>query len=110
MTNPLLTAVRCAGAAGVLALLADALLRVGPWGINATLWLVACAACLFTFAPAGRKRLPALILLFALFFMWRDAPVLRALNGLAVASICLTVALPLGIQRLSRSAMVHYLV
>jgi hypothetical protein len=74
----------------VLGVLGDALLRVVPWGINATLWTAALVAVVVllagrhaAFAGAGRWLLLPL-LLFSLAFVWRDSPALTMLNVLAL--------------------------
>lgn len=78
-------------AALLLGLLGDVLLRAGPWGVNVLLWVAALAAATVTLARQGRVPLargagwllPA-VLLFAAAFAWRDSPVLRALDLLAI--------------------------
>lgn len=102
-------AIRILATALAFGILADALLRVGPWGLNATLYSCALAACLSVFAPRDRKRLAFLIVLFGAFFVWRDAPTLKALDTLAIGTVIVTIALPSAVQQLSRTAFVPYL-
>lgn len=78
------------GAAAVLGLLGDLLLRATPWGLNVFLWisaLVASAAALAIWrgiALSGEGRwLAAPLLLFAALFAWRDSNTLAVINGLA---------------------------
>jgi hypothetical protein len=92
--------VRILAAALLLGVLGDALLRVVPWGINATLWTAALVAVVVplagrqaAFAGAGRWLLLPL-LLFSVAFVWRDSPALKMLNVLA-----LLVALALAVLR-----------
>ncbi len=92
--------VRILAAALLLGVLGDALLRVIPWGINATLWTAALVAGVVllagrhaAFAGAGRWLLLPL-LLFSVAFVWRDSPALKMLNVLA-----LLVALSLAVLR-----------
>ena len=95
------------GAAAVLGLLGDLLLRATPWGLNVFLWisaLVALAAALairhgVTLSGEGRW-LAAPLLLFAALFAWRDSNTLALVNGLAAL-----VALSLAVLR-SRSGRV----
>ena len=81
--------VRILAAALGLGVLGDALLRVVPWGINATLWAAALVAVVLlagrhtALAGAGRWLLLPL-LLFSVAFAWRDSPALKMLNVLAL--------------------------
>jgi hypothetical protein len=82
--------VRILAAALGLGVLGDALLRVVPWGINATLWTAALVALVVllagrhaALAGAGRWLLLPL-LLFSVAFVWRDSPALKMLNVLAL--------------------------
>lgn len=79
-----------------LGLLADLLLRVGPWGLNAALWVAAFVAAAWALArlhhPAWppfirRFVFPALLVLGA-GLVWRDSPALKAMNVMG----CLFVA------------------
>ena len=88
------------GAGLVLGLLADALLRVTPLGVNVPLWAVAFAAAATTLvrwqrAPVGGGRPWLLVpfLVFAALLLWRDSPWLAALNLAAVVT-SLALALP----------------
>ncbi len=78
-------------AAAALGMLGDALLRVGPPGVNGFLWTAVLAGAVLllgrdrmtTTAGDGRwMLLPAL--LFAAGLVWRDSPALQALDLLAV--------------------------
>src|SRR5437867_2898437 len=77
------------GAALLLGLLGDALLREMPWGLNALAWtaaLVDAAAALVIWRrvkAAGEGRWLLLPLLFcAAAIAWRDSPTLQGLNAL----------------------------
>ncbi len=82
------------GGALVIGVVADALLRVGPWGTNLTLFVVAMVAVLFGSARWHRVSMrstawlaiPAV--LFGAAYAWRDSPVLQNLN-LAAAALAL---------------------
>lgn len=86
------------GAAAILGLLGDLLLRATPWGLNVGLWAAA-----FVFMGAalaiwrgvrlgGEGRwLAAPFLLFAALLVWRDSNTLAFVNGFA-ALISLTLA------------------
>ena len=93
-----------AGAALVLGLLGDGLLRATPWGLNVFLFalpLVGLAASLAVWRGVslrgGGRFLVAPLLLFAALFAWRDSDTLAVINGLS-----LLVALSLAVLR-SRS-------
>jgi hypothetical protein len=78
------------GAAVVMGILADALLRTMPWGLNFFVWMAALSAVITfharsrqeTLSGAGRW-LPALVALFALGFAWRDSLALNMMSFLA---------------------------
>jgi len=81
----------------MLGILADVLLRVGPWGSNLTLWtlaLVVAVAALSAGYRQGRRSRPAwpaiLVSFFALAFAWRDAEGVKLFNAFAMA-VCLAV-------------------
>jgi hypothetical protein len=79
------------GAAALLGLIADLLLRPAPNGINVTICVALFVSAilllsrrwLLGFTGGGRWLLLA-VLAFAVAFAWRDSPVLRALNSLAL--------------------------
>lgn len=82
----------------VFGLFADALLRVGPWGLNlllvVLLGLVAAVALSrwsgMPLAGEGRWLVPC-IGFFAAALVWRDSPTLTTANACALA-VCLTLA------------------
>ncbi|QIN79140.1 hypothetical protein GBA65_12075 [Rubrobacter marinus] len=93
-----------AGAAAIIGLLGDGLLRATPWGLNVFLFalaLVGLAASLAAWRGVGLRGegrlLVAPLLLFAALFAWRDSDTLAVVNGLS-----LLVALSLVVSR-SRS-------
>lgn len=103
------------GAAFVLGVLGDELLRATPLGINLFLWVCALVVTLLLLARwrgapltiGSRWMLPPL-LLFAALPAWRDSPWLVALNLLAVAA-----ALALGAlrtPRVHRAGLADYVV
>ena len=74
-------------AALLLGVLADALLRVIPWGLNLMLWMMAVAAAVVMLVirnrvgwVAARSWLTIPLVLFAAFTAWRDSPVLKLLD------------------------------
>jgi hypothetical protein len=95
-------ALHVLGAAAVLGLAGDALLRATPWGVNLVLWvgaLVGAVAALVRWrrlpaAPDGRW-LVGLSLVFAALFAVRDSGALRFLNVLSLLA-----ALGLGLAAL----------
>ncbi len=78
-------------AAVVMGILADALLRTMPWGLNFFVWMAVLSAVI-TFHARGREGalsggghwLPALVALFALGLVWRDSLALNMLSFLAL--------------------------
>lgn len=75
------------GAATVLGILGDVLLRATPWGINVPLWIAALVISIVVLARLGGIRLrdggwwlAPLALLFTSFIAWRAAPMLVFLN------------------------------
>ncbi|MGI8656683.1 MAG: DUF4153 domain-containing protein [Pyrinomonadaceae bacterium] len=93
-------------AALVLGMLGDALLRVTPWGLNILLWivvLVLAAAVLVRWRGVELKgegaKLLLPVVLSAAVFAWRDSPVLKGLDGLALV---LALALAAGRTRSGR--------
>lgn len=75
------------GAALILGILGDSLLRATPWGINAPLWVAAMVVSAVVLARLGRIGfasgewwLAPLAVLYALFIAWRAAPMLVFLN------------------------------
>jgi hypothetical protein len=91
MTSSLALSILAASLA--LGLLADALLRATPWGLNAP--LCAAAVLLAVFAIARQQRRPLVgggrwlalpALCFAAAFAWRDSPALLAFDVVALAA------------------------
>jgi len=79
------------GAAAVLGLLGDLLLRAAPWGLNVFLWVLALGALVWAVAAwrgvvlHGEGRWLAVpLLLFSALFVWRDSNTLAIVNGLAL--------------------------
>ena len=87
------------GAAVMLGLLGDGLLRAIPWGLNVflfALFLVGLAAALSIRRGVGLlgegRYLVAPLLLFAALFAWRDSNTLAVINGLSIlVALSLTV-------------------
>ncbi|HZH92210.1 MAG TPA: DUF4173 domain-containing protein [Pyrinomonadaceae bacterium] len=93
MSNRTKLGLNILGAALLLGVLGDALLRETPWGLNVFLWTGALVAamCVLHGRFAGRASwradggwllLPALF--FAAAFAWRDSATLKMLDGLAL--------------------------
>lgn len=86
------TALGVAGAALGLGILGDALLRVGPWGLNVALWtaaLVTAIALLQRWTEADDVAVGwiPLALGAAILMAWRDSPTLKALDLAALGVI-----------------------
>ena len=78
------------GTALVMGILADALLRVLPWGLNLFLWMAALSAAITFHArwreetlSGGGQWLLVVVALFALGLAWHDSPALKILSLLA---------------------------
>ena len=79
------------GAALVLGLVGDLLLRATPWGVNVLLWVAALAGAAISLsrwrrlevAGGGRWLVPVAVL-FAAAVAWRDSPIVASLDVLAV--------------------------
>ena len=77
----------------LMGVLGDELLRATPWGINVFVWTVALVAATARLLALARRS-PGLwkencwlllpVVFFAAAFAWRDSPVLKLLNGLAL--------------------------
>src|SRR5438445_11517864 len=103
-------------AAAVLGVLGDQLLRVGPWGLNAAIWILLFAVLLarffVTFDPDTPKRhlwLFGVVIGFGVLLIWRDSMILKLLNILAIGlSIAL---LPVAARRqpLATLPLIRYL-
>jgi hypothetical protein len=79
------------GAATVLGVLGDLLLRETPWGLNFFLWIAALVALVFALARwrgvalhGGGRWLVAPLVLFAGLFVWRDSEMLVFIDFLCV--------------------------
>jgi hypothetical protein len=101
LTTP--AARRTVAASLLLGLLADLLLRSLPWGVNASLWMLAFAAAAVMARGTARGPLVAAAL-FAMVFAWRSSPTLLVLCGAAVF-VAVSVAL---LERPGRSGLVPY--
>jgi hypothetical protein len=106
--------LRILGAALLLGILGDALLRTGPWGINAFLWLTALAATVIALgwrqsALAGSARwLLVPVILFAAAFAWRDSPAVKMLNVLALLVTLSLILLRAQGSRILRAGLAEY--
>ena len=91
-------------AAALLGVFADALLRVTPWGINLTLWVVMLVAAVVILVfrnrvsqLAERRWLTIPLVLFAAGTAWRDSTVLKVLD---VGALLIVLSLALARPRL----------
>jgi hypothetical protein len=88
------------GAALVLGMLADGLLRTLPWGLNVALWVGTLMIVVATLAgwqevalTGGGRWLAAPALLLAAGLAWRDSAALGALNLLALGGLLALIAM-----------------
>jgi len=114
MSDKIKLGVRVLVAALILGVLGDALLRTGPWGINAFLWVTTLAATIVAVtwrqdALAGNGRWLLLpVIFFAVAFAWRDSPALKMLNVLALlVSLSLIILRAQG-GRILRAGLMEY--
>ena len=103
------------GAAAILGILGDLLLRATPWGVNVPLWLltfVVLAAALIgrnnLDMPQESQWLAMPLLFFAALFVWRDSNTLAVINGLAVVISLSLVAVRSRSGRLAISGISDY--
>jgi hypothetical protein len=103
------------GAAVLLGILADALLRTFPWGLNCFMWMVALSAVLAFHARAREETLlgagywlPALAALFALNLAWRDSLALNLLSLLAAIASLALIILQAQSGQIRRAGFVEY--
>lgn len=103
------------GAAAILGLLGDLLLRATPWGVNVGIWvlaLVGLAVALMVRSGVearGQGRwLVVPLILFAALFAWRDSNTLAVINGLALLAALSGVVLRSGSGRIAVSGLLEY--
>jgi len=102
-------------AAVVLGILADALLRTLPWGLNFFIWMAALSAILAFHARARKETrsgvgywLPGLAALFALSLAWRDSLALTFLSLLAALTALALIILQAQAGQIRRAGLVEY--
>ena len=102
-------------AAALVGVLADALLRVIPWGLNLPLWALALAITVLALAPHRREALagggywllvPATF--FSVCFAWRDSPMLKMLNIFALIIALSLLMLRAQGKKLRTAGLVEY--
>ena len=87
------------GTALVMGILADALLRAMPWGLNFLIWMAALSAAITFHArwreetlSGGGQWLLVAVALFALGLAWHDSPTLKILSLFgAFTALCLVI-------------------
>lgn len=87
-------ALKILSGALLLGILGDELLRAFPWGLNAALWTAIFALIVLVIAPFRREVLAGggywllpPTALFSFGLVWRDSPVLKSLDLLALGAI-----------------------
>lgn len=105
------------GAALLLGILGDALLRKTPLGLNVLLWIAALVAVMVIVARAlgapisgSRRWMIPVLLLFAALVLWRDSPWLLSLNLLAIVLALTVGALRVPASRIHRAGVADYVV
>jgi hypothetical protein len=98
-----------------MGILADALLRTMPWGLNFLIWMTALSALIAFLARARQETLsgalrwlPVLGALFALGFVWRDSLALNMLSLLAALTGLALIILRAQGGRIRRAGIVEY--
>ena len=88
--------------AALLGILADPLLRDGPWGLGLLVWMVAFATVAIVLVRRSERELShesriwlALAVLFAAGLSWRDADLLRFFDVLAMLTALVLLAMSL---------------
>jgi len=103
------------GTALVMGILADALLRAVPWGLNLLIWMGALSAAI-TFHARGRAEtlsgggqwLLVVVALFALGLAWHDSPALKILSLFAALTALSLVILRAQGGRVRFAGLVEY--
>jgi hypothetical protein len=103
------------GTAVVMGILADALLRTLPWGLNFFVWMAALSAVIAFHARSREKALsgaghwlPALVAFFALDLAWRDSLALNMLSLLAALTALALIILRAQVGRIRRTGFAEY--
>jgi hypothetical protein len=103
------------GTAVAMGILADALLRALPWGLNLFLWMAALSAAIAIHARwrkdtllGGGRWLVVVVALFALGLAWHDSPALKMLGLLAVVTTLSLVILRAQGGRVHFTGLVEY--
>lgn len=98
-----------------MGILADALLRALPWGLNFLLWMTALAAAIAIHVrgreetQSGASRwLPAALVLCALGLAWRDSVPLNLLSILAASTVFTLIMLQAQMGQIRRAGFVDY--
>jgi len=103
------------GAAVVMGILADALLRTLPWGLDLFIWIAALSAVIAILArgrngalSGGGRWSLALVSVFALGAAWHDSPALKMLSLLGAGTALSLVILQAQGGRVRLAALVDY--
>ena len=103
------------GTALVMVILADALLRAVPWGLNLLIWMAALSVAITFHArwraetlSGGGQWLLVGVVLFALGLVWHDSPALKILSLLAALTALSLVILPAQRGRIRFAGLVEY--
>ena len=103
------------GTALVMGILADALLRAVPWGLNLPIWMAALSAAITFHArrraetlSGGGQWLLVAVVLFALGVAWHDSPALKMLSLLAALTALSLVILRAQGGRVRSAGLVEY--
>ena len=103
------------GTALVMGILADALLRAVPWGLNLLIWMTALSAVIAFHARSreealsgGGQWLLVVVAVFALGLAWHDSPALKMLSLLAALTALSLVILRAQGGRVRFAGLVEY--
>lgn len=107
--------LRVLGAALILGVLGDALLRVGPWGVNLLLWTVGLVVAMILLTRWRRIPLPGdghwlilSVVLFAAACAWHDSVPLKLFNLFALLVALSLVTLRTRAGRIHTASLIEY--
>lgn len=116
MNDKTKTGLEILGAAALLGVFADALLRQTPWGLNVFLWVSLLVAAMGTLVWRRKKEfgnaqticLYSALVFFSIMFVWRDSIELRIFDAFAILGILAVLTLPALKIKMQSTGIIHY--